>query len=77
MEGSTSEVLHQPSRPWVAAGALVRGALQVTNGLSLELELGAEAPLIRETFVYRPSGPIYRAPAVVMMGGAGLAVRIP
>ncbi len=64
-------------RPWVAIGALARGALRPVRWISLEIEGGALLPLVRDTFYYSPAPTAYQAPAVAAFGGIGAAVHFP
>jgi hypothetical protein len=77
VDGTGADRLHQPRRPWAAAGALARGGWRLTQAFSLEIEGGAEAPLLREDFVYPSTGTVYRAPRVIALAGVWLAIRLP
>jgi hypothetical protein len=64
-------------RPWIAPGAVVRFEARLSRLFAIDLDGGLRAPLIRETFVFQPTLAVYRPPALMFVGGAGLSVRFP
>jgi hypothetical protein len=74
-KGVSDGLVH--SRPWATVFAhwrLVWGPLRV---LAFELDAGAFAPLYRDSFVFDPDVPVYRAPPVAFVARLGFAVRFP
>jgi hypothetical protein len=60
--------------PWLSAGALVRTAVTLGRGFSLDLEVGASAPFIRrEFYTTLPSHVVEKTPTISPMAGLGLA----
>jgi hypothetical protein len=53
------------TRPWLAAGAVGRIEVAAAEHLELALEGGARAPILRDTFFFRPATDVYRPPAVL------------
>ncbi len=59
---------------WVAASGAVRGAFSIVPWLAVELSIGALVPLDRKHFVVlEPTRLVYRVPAVLLEGSAGIA----
>jgi hypothetical protein len=59
---------------WLSAGALVRTAVSLGRGFSLDLEVGATAPFIRrEFYTTLPSHVVEKTPVVSPIAGLGLA----
>ena len=65
------------TRPWGALAALGRLVWEPLAWLDLELEAGATAPLVRESFFFTPSTAVYRAPPVAFLSRAGAGLRFP
>jgi hypothetical protein len=58
---------------WLSAGALVRAAVLLGRGFSLDLEVGASAPFIRrEFYTTLPSHVVEKTPTISPMAGLGL-----
>lgn len=58
---------------WLSAGAVVRTALHLGRGFSLDLEAGASAPFIkREFYTTLPSHVVEKTPTISPMAGLGL-----
>jgi hypothetical protein len=80
MAGLISVRGHQVARTssvdllWLSAGAVVRMGMLLGRGISLDLEAGAVAPLLRrEFYTTLPSHVVERTPAIAPMAGLGLA----
>jgi hypothetical protein len=72
--------VEQPSsatRPWAAAGALLRAESQPVAPLVLSVEAGLDAPLTRDRFVFTPSTSIFRAPGLLPSLSIGAGLRWP
>ena len=65
------------SRPWVTLSALGRLVWEPLPWLDVDLEVGAIAPLFRESFFFAPSVAVYEAPVAAFLGRAGFGVRFP
>jgi hypothetical protein len=68
------------TRPWLALdtlGRLVWEPGAPTGPLALSLEAGATVPMIRESFRFQPTVPVYEAPTIAFLGRAGFGVRFP
>lgn len=63
------------TRPWMSVELHGRVAWSPVRALSLEIEAGSVAPLVRETFVLQPSLLVYEAPAIAFVGRGGVSVR--
>jgi hypothetical protein len=60
---------------WTAAGAIVRGGVELTHWLSIELEAGVFIPFERRGFVLTaPYRSVYEPPLFFFDAGAGLSV---
>ena len=80
MAGMLSVSGHQALRTnsvalfWLSAGAVVRMAVLLGRGLSLDLEAGVSVPLIRrEFYTTLPSHVVGKTPAISPVAGLGLA----
>ena len=63
---------------WLEAGGALRLELQVVNGLSLEMQGEALAPVTRYQFAFdRPDTNVYRVPALAAYGCFGLVAHFP
>jgi hypothetical protein len=63
--------------PWLAGGVALRGELELSSILTLEV-LGSASLLARnDLFIFRPRVSVYDVPALSVGGGAGLRARIP
>jgi hypothetical protein len=59
---------------WLSAGAVLRTAVHLGRGFSLDLEAGASAPLIRrEFYTTLPSHVVEKTPTISPVVGLGLA----
>lgn len=76
-EGTVAGAARQRSRPWSSLSAHGRLSWEPSSTFSLEIEAGAVLPLVRETFFFEPSVPVYEAPIVAFLGRAGLALHFP
>ena len=65
------------TRPWLSAEATARLVWAPVRALVVELEAGALAPILRESFFFEPGVPVYEAPSVAFVGRAGAGVRFP
>ncbi len=71
------------SRPWAALSAYARLLWEPLSRsppsprLSVEAEVGAQAPLVRESFFFNPDVSVYEAPAAAFLARLGLGVRFP
>jgi hypothetical protein len=65
------------TRPWLSAEAVGRLVWGPVRFLAVEIEGGALAPILRESFFFEPGFPIYEAPAVAFVGRGGAVVRFP
>jgi hypothetical protein len=65
------------SRPWVAASVQGRLVWAIIRALAIEVEGGAEAPFVRESFFFEPTVPVYEAPPIAGFARAGVSVRFP
>jgi hypothetical protein len=64
-------------RSWLSAGGLLRAALLLGHGLSLELEGGISAPLLKRRFyVTEPRNIVAETPAISPIVGIGLTYRL-
>lgn len=64
---------NNPERAWVDASLEGRLEWWVLSRVSLELEGGLMAPIVRNTFEFEPNGSLgYRAPAVTGVGSLGV-----
>jgi hypothetical protein len=62
------------ARGWLAVAALGRLRWTVVNPLSVEIEGGFRAPLIRDRFIFEPDLTVYRPPPLSGFADAGLLV---
>lgn len=76
-EGSGVQSAQDRARPWAAAGAHLRLVWAPARSFALELEGGASAPLVRETFFFQPDVDVYKAPPIAGFGRVGASVRFP
>ncbi|MBX3186526.1 MAG: hypothetical protein KF819_05905 [Labilithrix sp.] len=76
-DGSGIPTPRSETRAWVSASAHVRLAWALSAVLALEIEGGALAPMLRESFFFDPNVLVYRAPAIAGFGrlGAGVSFR--
>jgi len=66
------------TRPWGELGASALVEWRVMGPLALEVEMGADVPLLRETFGFQdPSDSLYQPPGVMAEGRFGLGVHFP
>lgn len=68
--------LHE-RRAWASLGGLLEGRWLVVGPLSLEAAFGLTMPLIRDDFFFRPQLPVYRVPAVMLVGNVGVGLTFP
>ncbi|AKV04021.1 hypothetical protein AKJ09_10684 [Labilithrix luteola] len=68
--------LHE-RRAWASIGGLLQGRWFVVGPLSLEAAFGLTVPLIRDDFFFRPQLPVYRVPAVMLVGNVGVGLTFP
>jgi hypothetical protein len=72
--GSGVEDAHPHVGPWAAI--LAHGRLTWAPGVvTVEAEIGGTVPLVRDSFVFDPNVPVYRAPPVAAVGRLGLGLR--
>lgn len=68
----------QAARLWLEMGGTVRVGLRLLQGLSLEAQADALAPLIRYRFVFdRPDTDVYRVPRLAAAAFLGLIAHFP
>lgn len=63
------------TRPWMSIEMHGRAVWSPVPALAFELEAGAVAPVVRETFVLQPTLRVYEAPAIAFVARGGVAVR--
>lgn len=76
-EGSGIAVPKSEIRAWLAASVQGRVAWAPARALVVELEVGALAPMLRESFFFDPNVLVYQAPAIAGFGRVALGVRFP
>jgi hypothetical protein len=62
------------SRPYFSVGASLAVELEIVRGIALTGFANGAAPLVRDSFQFRPEV-FYEVPRVVLTAGAGVAVR--
>jgi hypothetical protein len=65
------------TRPWVTTSAHARLEWEPLRRLALDVDLGALAPLYRDSFFFNPNVPIYQAPPFGFVGRMGVCVLFP
>jgi hypothetical protein len=74
--GVGMQVSLQTTRPWLGAGALVLGRWEPVRPFFVQVEGGAVAGLVRDTFVFDDGQtPVYAVPAVGPVGAASVGAR--
>jgi hypothetical protein len=78
LSAAADGVAHAQSRVrlWSAAGGLLRLRWSVFDQVRVEVDGGALAPLVRESFVLLPSTAVYEAPPLAMAAGLGIAIDL-
>jgi hypothetical protein len=64
-------------RPWFSVGALARLEIPLGGRVVAEARGGVSAPLIRDTFYFRPSNDVYQPPFIVGWGGIAAEIIFP
>jgi hypothetical protein len=74
-DGADAPSPQQRTRPWLAAGPLLRAEWTFAATLFLEAELGATLRVLDDRFFFIPDATAYKVPLLGAGGGAGLGAR--
>jgi hypothetical protein len=66
----------QTTMPWLAAGAVLRGQLDLAANLALESSAALKLLARRDTFIFRPNSLVYQVPRWSVGLGLGLTLRM-
>jgi hypothetical protein len=64
------------TRPWIAGCATGRLEWAALQRLSIEAELGAIFPVLRDRFYFDPARTIHQVPVISALGAVGIAVSL-